>query len=145
MLFATRYRKFIIIPFLAITGFFGYQLSNIQFGYEMDDFFDKNEQENQFYTSFFEQFDQSMPNAALLGIENGSLIDYEAFLRIDSFSKQLEQLPEIMEVAAVTNLQSVQLNNDELASTNLLDLRSRRDYLNSMQSLIQFQILNASF
>ncbi|MDB4347186.1 MMPL family transporter [Bacteroidia bacterium] len=145
MLFATLYRKFIIILFLAITGFLGYQLSNIQFGYEMDDFFDKNEQENQFYNSFFEQFDQSMPNAALLGIENGSLIDYEAFLRIDSFSKQLEQLPEIMEVAAVTNLQSVQLNNDELASTNLLDLRSRRDYLNSMQSLDSIPNLKRQF
>lgn len=145
MLFATRHRKLILFLFLGITGFLGFQLTKIEFGYEMEDFFDRNEKDNQFYQEFFDQFDQTMPNAALMGIENGKKLDYEAFKRIDSFSKQLEQLPEILEVAAVTNLQSVQLNDNDLASTNLLDLSNKERYTNSMHSLDSLPNLNRQF
>ena len=135
MLFATRHRKVILILFTAITLFFGYQTTKLQFGYELDDFFDKDEKDNQFYNEFFDQFDRAMPNAAMLGIECDKQIDYKTLLQIDSFSEQLEEVDKLEEVASITNLQSVYLDGEEPVNTNLLDLENEQSYLRSKRSL----------
>jgi len=108
---------------------------NLQFGYNLDDFFDKNEEDNQFYNTFFAQFDQAMPNAAMVGVQNKSEIDYDVVLQLDSFSKQLERLSWVTEVASVTNLQSVYLTDGEPISSNLLDLSNDSTFISSKNCL----------
>jgi len=110
-------------------------MTHLNFGYNLDDFFDKDEKENQFYNSFFEQFDQAMPNGFILGLQSGQTLNYEFMLEMDSFSKQIEQLPEISELASITNLQAIQLSGGELISSNLLSLANEKEFKSTMQSL----------
>lgn len=107
----------------------------------MEDFFDKDEKENQFYKEFFAQFDQELPNGGLIGIQNDSKLDYTFFKELDSFSRQIEALPEIAEVVSVTNLQNIKINEEELVSNQLLDLTSLATYETTKRSLdsIPFQ------
>lgn len=107
MIFATKHRKLILILFSFITLFFGYKLTQISFGHNMEDFFDKKEKVYLFNKEFFSQFNDILPNNVILGVRNEKAIDYETIIKIDSLTNRLKKNPFIKDVYSITNQQLV--------------------------------------
>lgn len=103
MVFATRHRKLIIVLFFLITAFFGFQLANVEFGHDLNDFFDKDEKAFVFNEEFFSHFEEELPNTVMIGIKNKKEIGYDILLEIDSFSRKLEKIPQVKRVFSITN------------------------------------------
>lgn len=103
MVFATRHRKLITVLFFLITAFFGFQLANVEFGHDLNDFFDKDEKAFVFNEEFFSHFEEELPNTVMIGIKNKNEIGYDILIEIDSFSRKLEKIPQVKRVFSITN------------------------------------------
>lgn len=103
MVFATRHRKLVTILFFLITAFFGFQLANVEFGHDLNDFFNKDEKAFVFNEEFFSHFEELLPNTVMIGIKNKKELEYEIILEIDSFSRKLEKIPQVKRVFSITN------------------------------------------
>ena len=147
MVFATRHRKLIILLFLLITAFFGFQLTKVEFGHDLNDFFDRDEKVFVFNEEFFSHFEEELPNSLMIGIKNNQEIDYKTALEIDSFSRSIEKIKGVQRVFSVTNQQLavfssfgtipydiLKLDSEEIFSETWVELDSLPDIKNRFVS-----------
>ena len=155
MIFATRHRKLILFLFAAITVFFGLNvfgvnLSNIKifgksipgpnfpglsFGHKLENFFDKEEEVYKFNKEFFNQFEDAVPNSVMYGIKNEDSFDYSMFQEIDSFTHQLEKLPQVRKVFSITNQKLAIFSSLGTIPYDALNLDSEEDFNASIMDI----------
>jgi hypothetical protein len=75
----------------------------VEFGHDLNDFFDKDEKAFVFNEEFFSHFEEELPNTVMIGIKNKKEIGYDILLEIDSFSRKLEKIPQVKRVFSITN------------------------------------------
>ncbi|MEZ4886992.1 MAG: MMPL family transporter [Chitinophagales bacterium] len=99
--------KIILGCIICITVLLGYQLQQLRFSYDMEDFFPINSED----TQFFEQFRQNFGNDddfVLVGIQHHQGIFQHDFLQqIDSLTKRIAALPNIESVQSLTNIKEL--------------------------------------
>ncbi|MDA9261784.1 MMPL family transporter [Flavobacteriales bacterium] len=135
MIFATKHRKLVLFLFSIITIFFGYKLTNISFGHDMDDFFDKKEEVYLFNKDFFSQFKEVLPNNVIIGIKKQEKIDYELIVKIDSLASRLKQNSFIKDVYSITNQQLVVFSSFGTLPYSVLNLETKEDFDLSFKEL----------
>lgn len=145
MVLATRHRKLVILLFSILTAFFGYHLSQVTFGHDIDDFFDKKEDVYLFNKEFFSNFSEELPNSAMIGIKNSEPLSYEIIREVDSFSNQLSRLPGVQQVFSITNQQLALFSSVGTIPYPVLDLDSKESYEQSVLELDSLQDIKNKF
>lgn len=145
MVLATRHRKLVILLFSILTAFFGYHLSKVTFGHDLDDFFDKKEDVYLFNKEFFSNFSEELPNSAMIGIKNAEPLSYEIIQEVDSFSNQLSRLPGVQQVFSITNQQLALFSSVGTIPYPVLDLDSKKSYEHSVLELDSLQDIKNKF
>lgn len=145
MVFATRYRKLVTLLFLIITAFFAYQLSKVEFGHDIDDFFDKDEKVYVFNQEFFSNFTEELPNTAMIGIKNKEPLSYATMLQVDSFTNELSSVAGVKNVFSITNQQLALFSSVGTIPYNLLDLSTQENYDTSFIELDSLQDVKNKF
>jgi uncharacterized protein len=145
LVFATRYRKLVTLFFLLITVFFGYQLSKVEFGHDIDDFFDKDEKVYVFNQEFFSNFTEALPNSAMIGIKNREPLSYTKILQVDSFTNALSLVVGIKDVFSITNQQLALFSSVGTIPYNLLDLSTKENFDISFRELDSLQDIKNKF
>ena len=139
MVLATQHRKLVLVLFILITAFFGYQLTNTKFGQNLDDFFDKDEKVYVFNKEFFSHFEEELPNTIMIGIQNNRPLDYEIILELDSFTNSLKKIPGIKRVFSITNQKLALLSSLGTIPYDVLNLDSKEEF---NQSFLELDSLN---
>lgn len=135
MVFATRHRTFILCVFFILTAFFGYQLTKIEFGHDLNDFFDRDEKVFVFNEEFFSHFDEEIPNSVMIGLKNNRVIDFNLAQQIDSFASSLEQLEGINRVFSITNQQLAVFSSFGTIPYQVLNMDSKKEFTQSFLEL----------
>lgn len=145
MVLATRYRKLVLVLFTLITAFFGYQLTNTEFGQNMDDFFDKDEKVYVFNKEFFSHFKEELPNTIMIGIKNEKRLDYKTIIELDSFTNSLKNINGIQRVFSVTNQQLALFSSIGTLPYDVLNLDSEEEFNQSLIELDSLQDVKNRF
>lgn len=135
MVFATRYRKFIIAVFLIITAFFAFHLAKIEFGQDLNDFIDKDEKVFVFNEEFFSHFEEEIPNSVMIGIQNDKPLDFELIQELDSFSKSLESISGIQRIFSITNQKLAVFSSFGTIPYQVLNIDSEEEFNQSFLEL----------
>ncbi|MCB9230621.1 MAG: MMPL family transporter [Bacteroidia bacterium] len=101
-----KFRAWIIVFFLLLSGASGFFMSSLKFHLSMEDFIPKGDQEINYYKEFKKKF--TYGNAAILAaIQNDPDIFEQDFLqRVKSFEKSCQKLPHIADVTSLTTLKN---------------------------------------
>ncbi|MEN8811023.1 MAG: MMPL family transporter [Flavobacteriales bacterium] len=135
MVFATRYRKFIIAVFLTITAFFAFHLAKIEFGQDLNDFIDKDEKVFVFNEEFFSHFEEEIPNSVMIGIQNDKPLDFDLIQELDSFSKSLESISGIQRIFSITNQKLAVFSSFGTIPYQVLNIDSEEEFNQSFLEL----------
>lgn len=135
MVFATRYRKFIIAVFIIITAFFAFHLAKIEFGQDLNDFIDKDEKVFVFNEEFFSHFEEEIPNSVMIGIQNDKPLDFELIQELDSFSKSLESISGIQRIFSITNQKLAVFSSFGTIPYQVLNIDSEEEFNQSFLEL----------
>ena len=145
MVFATRYRKLVTLLFLIITAFFAYQLSKVEFGHDINDFFDKDEKVYVFNQEFFSNFTEELPNTAMIGIKNEKALSYETMLEVDSFTNELSKISGVQKAFSITNQQLALFSSVGTIPYDVLDLSTKENFDTSFIELDSLQDVKNKF
>ncbi len=121
--------------FSIFTIFFAFQLSKVEFGHDLDDFFDKDEKAFVFDQEFFSHFEDNIPNSIIIGIQNNKPLDYKVALEIDSFSNSIESIPGIKRIFSITNQKLAVFSSFGTIPYNVLSIDSEKEFIQSLQEL----------
>jgi uncharacterized protein len=135
LVFATRYRKFIIAVFIIITAFFAFHLAKIEFGQDLNDFIDKDEKVFVFNEEFFSHFEEEIPNSVMIGIQNDKPLDFELIQELDSFSKSLESISGIQRIFSITNQKLAVFSSFGTIPYQVLNIDSEEEFNQSFLEL----------
>jgi len=101
-----KYAWVVIIAVFTISIFFITQLSKLQFKYDFELFYPKNDVDTEFFNEFRDKF-ESDNDFVLIGIVNEDGIFDQAFLKkIESFVEELDSMVLIEDVISITNVES---------------------------------------
>src|SRR5690606_7924956 len=96
----------IVVVFLAITGFLGFQLLNIGFNFSMKTFYPLNNPETEFFYQYTDTFEWDN-DYVLIGLETtGETVFEQKFMKdVDSLTKLLNQQPYVDRTVSPTTLE----------------------------------------
>ena len=104
MNFALKNKKIVLLIFLCVTIFFGYNLKNILFNHDVESFYDKKDESYKFDKEFFSHFEnQEFKDQFILGVENKKSLDYNFLTKIDSLTKFLKKQALIKNAHSISN------------------------------------------
>jgi len=99
-----RYNRYFITGYLLILAFFAYQLTNLNFKYNIDRFFPTDNP----HLTFLKQFEKKLEaddNYLLIGIDHQQSIFDSAFLKdVAKFSAAIQSLEQVQTVSSITNI-----------------------------------------
>jgi len=100
----TRFRKYIIGIFTALAIFSGFQLFNLQFSFDFEQFFPKGDEDLEFFREFVKDFETD-DNFLLVAIPRSKGVFEREFLqKFHNFSLKCRDLPYVLEARSITQL-----------------------------------------
>lgn len=100
----TRFRKYIIGIFTALAIFSGFQLFNLQFSFDFEQFFPKGDEDLEFFREFVKDFETD-DNFLLVAIPRSKGVFEKEFLqKFHDFSLKCRDLPYVLESRSITQL-----------------------------------------
>ncbi|MFT5860042.1 MAG: putative RND superfamily exporter protein [Flavobacteriaceae bacterium] len=106
----TAFKKYVWISgicFLAFTGFFLYQITNLTFDYDFEKFFPIDDEETDFFFDYRGQF-ESDNDFLLIAIENQEGVFNKGFLEeVDILVDQLEDVNRVKFIASITTAEEL--------------------------------------
>lgn len=100
----TRFRKYIIGIFTALAIFSGFQLFNLQFSFDFEQFFPKGDEDLEFFREFVKDFETD-DNFLLVAIPRSEGVFEQDFLKkFHDFSLKCRELPYVLESRSITQL-----------------------------------------
>ena len=100
----TRFRNYILGTFTALAIFSGFQLFNLQFSFDFEQFFPKGDEDLEFFREFVKEFETD-DNFLLVAVPRTEGVFERSFLeKFNDFSIKSRNLPYVLEARSLTQL-----------------------------------------
>jgi uncharacterized protein len=123
--FVFRFRTWIIIVTVALTGFFGYQLRYMRVNSDVISYLPKTDKAVTLFNEIGEKFNGN--SLAIITIEDTALFSRASLMRIDSLTEKLKLLQDVSSVTSITNIIDIKKTSDGLEISRLVDLTAMPD------------------
>lgn len=140
-----RYYSFVLVFVVLFTLLSTIKLLNLGFNYDFESFFPNEDNELEVYNTYRKTFEYDN-EFALIAIENKAGIFNKPFLlKVDSFTKLVENVKHVVKVTSPTNLKNISLGGLLPIQTKVLHIEDESLYKEDSAKIYQSSYLIGSF